>query len=543
MIIALIYLERMSKATNNKFRICTKNWRYSLFACMMLSSKIWDDFSLTNYQYSNIFSNLGLKKINQLEIELLLMLEFSIGVSSEEYYQYHNSIHQLITVSNVKRVQNKLEKYYLESTTNATNTSLSLTSTILHIESTESVDRKNGQDNTIILSSQSSNNNNNNINNDKVGNYEISRIGGMCVLLERDSSGSVSRGESNDYSEVKKDKGISKSYSNHMYDENVYGCKQKFSSDDEEPSDRFVPLPRPSTVLTQTITLDEDTIKNHSSHYNNDINNYNNKNPKHLKYSRSDPLPDTVNSSMSFELNQNTKASSLKDFSFSSLLSFHGTSSKVLPTEIDNNINTDTINTKSNSQQEQTTLFHQDSEIMNNITSSTSAGGSIQQTLPKNKSFNASLTIITAFSSSKSGIHVKRINDEGDIILTNSNNNNNISQKFDQVDIDPTKLSSSSWILSAFSRMKSQICDFLNSPFRSDSHIHMTQNNINNNNNEGVISSNLGNEKIRLSRTHSQSEISVSHHIKGSKSSSSKFLKPKLSEPKLILSEKKKVNN
>lgn len=40
-VIALIYLERIPRLTNKKLRICALNWRYLLFICMMLSSKIW----------------------------------------------------------------------------------------------------------------------------------------------------------------------------------------------------------------------------------------------------------------------------------------------------------------------------------------------------------------------------------------------------------------------------------------------------------------------------------------------------------------------
>jgi hypothetical protein len=167
MIIALIYLERMCLFTEYKYRICRENWRYSVFATMMLASKTWDDYALSNYQYSNIFSNLDLKRINQLEIELLLMLNFTIGVSSAEFHDYHNSIHQLITAVNFRRVQNKLEKHALEaSAITSTSSSLSLSSPV-----------RSGRDVPGLVFKK--------IPSDR---YEMSRVGGMCVLLEKDFS-------------------------------------------------------------------------------------------------------------------------------------------------------------------------------------------------------------------------------------------------------------------------------------------------------------------------------------------------------------------
>jgi hypothetical protein len=40
-VIALIYLERLPRLTGGKLRLCALNWRFLLFTCMMLSSKIW----------------------------------------------------------------------------------------------------------------------------------------------------------------------------------------------------------------------------------------------------------------------------------------------------------------------------------------------------------------------------------------------------------------------------------------------------------------------------------------------------------------------
>jgi hypothetical protein len=183
LIIAFIYLERMDQSTNSNFRICCRNWRYSLFATLMLASKTWDDFALTNYQYSNIFSNLTLKRINRLEVDLLLMLNFTIGVSSEEFHEYYNAIHHLITASNLRRIQNKLERHVVESSATVN------TSSSVSILSQSQVDRDSTQDGKELPKLNLSK-----IPSDR---YDLSRVGGMFVLLEKDlsSHSSRSRGE------------------------------------------------------------------------------------------------------------------------------------------------------------------------------------------------------------------------------------------------------------------------------------------------------------------------------------------------------------
>jgi hypothetical protein len=180
MIIAFIYLERMALSTNSKFRICCGNWRYSLFATLMLACKAWDDFALTNYQFSNIFSNLTLKRINRLEVDLLLMLNFTIGVTSEEFHEYFNSIHQLITASNLRRIQNKLERHVVESSATLN------TSSSVSLLSQSPVAQDHQRDLPVLNLCK--------IPSDR---YELSRVGGMFVLLEKDlsSHSSRSRGE------------------------------------------------------------------------------------------------------------------------------------------------------------------------------------------------------------------------------------------------------------------------------------------------------------------------------------------------------------
>jgi hypothetical protein len=91
-IMSLIYVERLIRNTHGKMRPTTKNWMSILFACMLLSSKVWDDLSMWNVDFSKIGLKdmiLNLKRINQLEVSLLSCLQYNVQVSASEYAKYY----------------------------------------------------------------------------------------------------------------------------------------------------------------------------------------------------------------------------------------------------------------------------------------------------------------------------------------------------------------------------------------------------------------------------------------------------------------------
>lgn len=85
MIISLIYLERMVDVSKRKFRVCYDNWRAAFFTCILLASKVWDDFAMKNADFASLFENLSLERTNRMEYLLLTMFDFRIGVSVVEY--------------------------------------------------------------------------------------------------------------------------------------------------------------------------------------------------------------------------------------------------------------------------------------------------------------------------------------------------------------------------------------------------------------------------------------------------------------------------
>eukprot|EP00549_Striatella_unipunctata_P007798 CAMPEP_0118679236 /NCGR_PEP_ID=MMETSP0800-20121206/3679_1 /TAXON_ID=210618 ORGANISM="Striatella unipunctata, Strain CCMP2910" /NCGR_SAMPLE_ID=MMETSP0800 /ASSEMBLY_ACC=CAM_ASM_000638 /LENGTH=471 /DNA_ID=CAMNT_0006575215 /DNA_START=121 /DNA_END=1536 /DNA_ORIENTATION=+ len=89
-IMSLIYVERLIKT--GRVRPRSTNWRSLLFSCMILSSKVWDDLSMWNVDFSQacppgvVFS---LERINKLELAILECLGYDVKVLASEYAKYY----------------------------------------------------------------------------------------------------------------------------------------------------------------------------------------------------------------------------------------------------------------------------------------------------------------------------------------------------------------------------------------------------------------------------------------------------------------------
>lgn len=98
-IMSLIYIERLMKTTNGGVRPRVSNWRSLLVAAMILSSKVWDDLSMWNVDFSQTCNNtinkgeivtaFTLKRINELELGTLNCLKYDVKVKASEYAKYY----------------------------------------------------------------------------------------------------------------------------------------------------------------------------------------------------------------------------------------------------------------------------------------------------------------------------------------------------------------------------------------------------------------------------------------------------------------------
>ena len=101
-IMSLIYVERLMRSTTGLLRPRKSNWRSLLFASMVLSSKVWDDLSMWNADFSQtcptgvVFS---LQRINELELCVLNALKFKVKVPASEYAKYYFLLRSMLIKS------------------------------------------------------------------------------------------------------------------------------------------------------------------------------------------------------------------------------------------------------------------------------------------------------------------------------------------------------------------------------------------------------------------------------------------------------------
>merc|ERR1712038_621133 len=98
-VISLIYVERLMRETNGGVRPNVNNWRSVLFSAMILSSKVWDDLSMWNADFTLACPagvTFSLQRINQLELALLTCFKYNVKVPASEYAKYYFLIRSLL---------------------------------------------------------------------------------------------------------------------------------------------------------------------------------------------------------------------------------------------------------------------------------------------------------------------------------------------------------------------------------------------------------------------------------------------------------------
>ena len=88
-IMTLIYVERLIKVTRGKLCIRYDNWKSIVFASMIIASKVWDDLSMWNVDFSHVLPSFDLKRINELELAMLDALDYVVKVTAGEYAKYY----------------------------------------------------------------------------------------------------------------------------------------------------------------------------------------------------------------------------------------------------------------------------------------------------------------------------------------------------------------------------------------------------------------------------------------------------------------------
>jgi len=83
-IICLVYIRRLIKSCGSPLQFNAYNWKPVLMTCLLLASKVWDDLSMVNDDFS-IFMPYTIEQINRWELKFLWILQYNVGVPASEY--------------------------------------------------------------------------------------------------------------------------------------------------------------------------------------------------------------------------------------------------------------------------------------------------------------------------------------------------------------------------------------------------------------------------------------------------------------------------
>lgn len=101
-IMSLIYVERLVKCTAGQLRPRASNWRSIIFSSMVLASKVWDDLSMWNGDFSQTCPagvTFSLQRINELELAVLEALGYVVKVLASEYAKYYFLLRSMLIKS------------------------------------------------------------------------------------------------------------------------------------------------------------------------------------------------------------------------------------------------------------------------------------------------------------------------------------------------------------------------------------------------------------------------------------------------------------
>lgn len=145
-IMTLIYFEKLLTSTDLK--INPSNWRAVLFTTMLISSKVSDDISMWNIDFSLIIPSYNLLRVNNLERAMLEVLRYDVVISASNYARYYFNLRSMMMILGLQRSEvskvkplDKSKANILELTTLKFDTFLNLKKASSFIGKSESADK------------------------------------------------------------------------------------------------------------------------------------------------------------------------------------------------------------------------------------------------------------------------------------------------------------------------------------------------------------------------------------------------------------------
>ncbi|GMH93908.1 hypothetical protein TrST_g7943 [Triparma strigata] len=110
-IIAFILMIRLVNQSGGKICLHRYNWQCMLVVSLMISQKLWDDVSLNNVDFPQVWrmvapngGDMDLKDVNFMEREFLSILSYSVGVNMRVYTSVYYDVMALAVVSDPQQI-------------------------------------------------------------------------------------------------------------------------------------------------------------------------------------------------------------------------------------------------------------------------------------------------------------------------------------------------------------------------------------------------------------------------------------------------------
>ncbi|CAJ1943094.1 unnamed protein product [Cylindrotheca closterium] len=105
-IVCLIYVERLMEAAKVPLMACT--WRPIFMCGLLLASKVWQDLSSWNIEFSCVYPQYSLDAINKLEVNFLRNIKWDLYISSSLYAKYYFALRSLVEKVDFRQRYNRM---------------------------------------------------------------------------------------------------------------------------------------------------------------------------------------------------------------------------------------------------------------------------------------------------------------------------------------------------------------------------------------------------------------------------------------------------
>lgn len=92
-ILCLAYIERI--LDTNRIVLHPENWRRIVFGSILIATKVWEDESVWNVDFLDVFPLLTLIDLNNLENRFMELLQFNVLIVGSEYAKYYFELRAL----------------------------------------------------------------------------------------------------------------------------------------------------------------------------------------------------------------------------------------------------------------------------------------------------------------------------------------------------------------------------------------------------------------------------------------------------------------